>query len=67
MDLQAAADYIGVYFKGLADRYLQGKSKLPSWGPVVDEGVARYVEGVGHWIKGNLEYAQPLLLACEFD
>lgn len=55
IDLQAASDCVGVFFKDLADRYLLAKTKLPSWGPGVDEGVARYVEGVAHWIRGNIE------------
>jgi hypothetical protein len=55
IDLQAASDYVGVYFKELIDRYLVARAKLQSWGPIVDRDVARYVEATAHWARGNLE------------
>ena len=36
IDLQAAADYVGVYFRGLIDRFEADKSLLPSFGEELD-------------------------------
>lgn len=57
MDLQPAADYIGEYFKVLMDRFITKKAEIPSWGPKVDADVAQYVEALGHWIQGNLDWS----------
>lgn len=55
IELQAASDYIGTYFKVLMDRYLDARKRIPSWGPDVDPGVARYMDATAHWVRGNLE------------
>ena len=36
MSLQEAADYVGVHFKELIDKFLAGKTHLPSFGKEVD-------------------------------
>ncbi|THV02877.1 terpenoid synthase [Dendrothele bispora CBS 962.96] len=55
--LQQTCDYIGTYVEKLMTRFLSAKSRLPSWGPEVDAEVAMYVEAMGHWIKGNLDWS----------
>ena len=57
MDLQTAADEIGVYFGELMKQFLADKARLPSWGPCVDVDVARYVDALGHWVVGNLHWS----------
>lgn len=56
IDLQAASDLVGVQFKVLMDRHLDARKRLPSWGPETDAGVARYMDAMAHWVRGNLEY-----------
>ncbi|KAF5392278.1 hypothetical protein D9757_001488 [Collybiopsis confluens] len=55
MELQAAADYIGVYFKELMDRFLDARGRIPSFGTEIDAGVAQYLDALAHWVRGNLE------------
>ncbi|KAI0077885.1 terpenoid synthase [Panus rudis PR-1116 ss-1] len=57
LDLQGAADYVGEYFKVLIDRFLDGKAKLPSWGPEMDATVSQYIMAMESWIIGNLEWS----------
>ncbi|EMD34166.1 hypothetical protein CERSUDRAFT_98094 [Gelatoporia subvermispora B] len=57
IDVQAAADKVGVKFKVLMDRFLELKTSLPKWGPTVDAAVASYVMAMEHWVIGNLEWS----------
>jgi hypothetical protein len=57
LDLQTASDEVGVYFKELMDRFIADKTRLRSWGPSIDADVQRYVEAMGHWVIGNLEWS----------
>ncbi|KAK7463069.1 hypothetical protein VKT23_007655 [Stygiomarasmius scandens] len=56
-DLQTACDYAGFYFKKLMAQLDMAKVRLPSWGPVVDAQVAQYVEAIGYWVRGNLDWS----------
>ncbi|KAK7463064.1 Sesquiterpene synthase 10 [Stygiomarasmius scandens] len=56
-DLQEACDYIGHYFKKLMARFTSAKARLPSWGSNVDAEVAKYVDAMGHWVRGNLDWS----------
>jgi hypothetical protein len=55
--LQAASDEVGTYFKELMDRFMADRERLRSWGPSIDANVQRYVEAMGHWVIGNLEWS----------
>ncbi|KAF9490782.1 terpenoid synthase [Pleurotus eryngii] len=57
MGIQEAVDHVGVHFQQIMDIYMESKSRLPSWGPEVDANIARYVEALGHWAKGNLDWS----------
>lgn len=39
--------------KSTIDRFEINRAKLPSWGPEVDDMVAKYIEGLQDWIVGN--------------
>lgn len=56
MDLQAAADYIGVQFHREVENFIADKALLPSWGPEVDANVAACVEALENWTTGLLEF-----------
>jgi len=51
-DLQSAVDYVGELCAQTIDTFCANKKKLPSWGPEVDDMVARYVQGLQDWIVG---------------
>ncbi|KAH9945295.1 terpenoid synthase [Epithele typhae] len=58
IDLQAASDRIGAHFGALMDTFVRTRAALRSFGsPALDAAVARYVEAMGHWIIGNLDWS----------
>nr|BBH51499.1 putative sesquiterpene synthase [Clitopilus sp.] len=57
MSLQQASNYIGQHCETLMDRFVSSQVRLPSWGPVVDREVRLYIQGLGAWIKGNLDWS----------
>ncbi|KAH7911343.1 isoprenoid synthase domain-containing protein [Hygrophoropsis aurantiaca] len=57
IELQEAADMVGGIFEELMRRYLEDRTRLPSWGPEVDADVARYIQGIDHWVVGNLQWS----------
>lgn len=50
--LQSAVDYVGELCAETIDTFSANKARLPSWGPEVDDMVARYVQGLQDWIVG---------------
>ncbi|KAG5636068.1 hypothetical protein H0H81_009214 [Sphagnurus paluster] len=57
MTLQEASDHIGEYCAELMERFMTAQNHLPSWGACVDSEVARFIQGLGCWIKGNLDWS----------
>ncbi|THH27414.1 hypothetical protein EUX98_g6777 [Antrodiella citrinella] len=57
LDLQGAADYVGVHFKVLMDQFLEDKKRLPSWGAEMDARVAQFVMASESWVVGNLNWS----------
>lgn len=56
LDIQGAADYVSEVYTRLFSQYEHGRKSLPSWEPETDVAVARYVNGIGCWLRGNIEY-----------
>jgi len=52
MTLQAAVDYVGNLCAQTIDSFVENRSKVPSWGPEIDEMVQRYIVGLQDWIVG---------------
>jgi len=52
LDLQGAVDYVGNLCSQTIDTFIENKANLPSWGPEIDDMVARYVQGLQDWIVG---------------
>ncbi|RDX52874.1 terpenoid synthase [Lentinus brumalis] len=52
-DLCGAMEWIGDHHKTLVDRFLAQYNKLPTWGSDLDAEVARYVHGLGNWVRAN--------------
>ncbi|KAJ3766764.1 isoprenoid synthase domain-containing protein, partial [Lentinula raphanica] len=57
IDLQAASDCVGSYFKQLMDRHVDARKRLPSWGPEIDADVARWLAAMIRWVRGNLDWS----------
>ncbi|OJA16455.1 hypothetical protein AZE42_04671 [Rhizopogon vesiculosus] len=55
--IQEAADCIGVVFNQLIVRFLQDKSRLPSWGADIDREVELYLRGLTDWVGGSLVWS----------
>lgn len=55
MDLQTAVDHAGAHCEELMSCFVAAQTQLPSWGSVIDSQIARYISGLGRWMKGNLE------------
>lgn len=55
LTLQEASDHVGAHCKELMDLFVSAQARLPSWGTSIDSEVARYIHGLGCWVKGNLE------------
>ncbi|TEB39611.1 terpenoid synthase [Coprinellus micaceus] len=55
--LQGAVDYVGDLCQQTIDAFCHNKTKIPSWGPEIDDMVARYVQGLQDWIVGSLHWS----------
>ncbi|KAJ6559022.1 hypothetical protein B0H10DRAFT_1708996, partial [Mycena sp. CBHHK59/15] len=54
---QSAVDLVGDMCKDCIYWFLNLRSKLPCWGPIVDREVGTYVYGLQHWIIGCLHWS----------
>jgi len=52
-DLHGAMKYISDMHDALADHFLSNYRSMPSFGQPIDEWVARYIQGLGNWVRAN--------------
>lgn len=52
-DLNGALDWVSKYHDDIAGQFLEAFRNLPSWGKPLDAEVARYVDGLGRWVRAN--------------
>lgn len=57
VDVQTAMDIAGDMFKENMDRFFLERDNLPSWGPEIDKQVDLFVDGLGYWISGNINWS----------
>lgn len=57
IDVQGAMDYIGGLHDRLVKSFLLAKDRLPTWGEPIDSQVARYVHGLGNWVRANDQWS----------
>lgn len=57
LDLQGAADRVGDMWRQAVEGFCTNKMKVPSWGPKIDEDVAKYIQGLEDWIVGGVEWS----------
>ena len=55
--LQEAANHVGVVFESLMDTYVKNKALVRSFGPEHDANIQAYMQNVGYWVVGNLEWS----------
>ncbi|EAU88892.1 hypothetical protein CC1G_12294 [Coprinopsis cinerea okayama7 len=55
--LQSAVDYVGSLCQQTINTFCENKQQLPSWGPEIDDMVAKYVQGLEDWIVGSLHWS----------
>lgn len=69
INLQDAADAVGVRYKELVDGFIADEMSLPSWGPDMDRLVAGYVKGMKDWVIGNMirSFETPRYFGVERD
>ncbi|KAK4185224.1 terpenoid synthase [Podospora australis] len=53
LDPQGAVNWICEWSDGVLKEFIETKNNLLSWGPEIDEQVARYVDGLAFWVRGN--------------
>jgi len=56
-DVDGAMTWIGEFHDRLAKSFLLTKDRLPSWGGSIDAQVARYVHGLGNWVRANDQWS----------
>ena len=52
-DVHGAMEWVAERHRHLVDQFLEHVGKLPSWTPEIDAQVARYVDGLGNWVRAN--------------
>ncbi|TBU29047.1 terpenoid synthase [Dichomitus squalens] len=52
-DLHGAMEWVAERHRILVGQFLERFGRLPSWGPEIDAQVARYVDGLGNWVRAN--------------
>ncbi|KII83736.1 hypothetical protein PLICRDRAFT_119075 [Plicaturopsis crispa FD-325 SS-3] len=57
MDVQASANYAGVYFAELMATFVERRAHLESRGSLVDANVVRCIDAMGHWVVGSVEWS----------
>lgn len=52
-DIPGAMKWVDEYHDKLAAKFLSSLKKVPSWGKIIDDQVAIYVDGLGNWVRAN--------------
>jgi hypothetical protein len=56
IDIQGAMNWVYEYHKELEAKFMNlYENKFPKFGEPVDAQLARYVDGIGNWVRANYE------------
>lgn len=55
--VQSAVDHAGKMWRDTMEKFIADEQRLPSWGPVVDDMVQKYVSGLRDWSVGSLHWS----------
>ncbi|KAH7333753.1 isoprenoid synthase domain-containing protein [Rhizoctonia solani] len=57
LELQDAVDYVNQLIEQRVQDYLEAKARLPSFGPDLDNEVARYIQGIEYSIQACIDWS----------
>ena len=57
MTLQEAVNHVGEVFESLMGTYMKNKALVRSFGPEHDANIQAYMQGIGYWAVGNIEWS----------
>ncbi|CAE6490517.1 unnamed protein product [Rhizoctonia solani] len=55
--VEDAIEYVDRRIRQRVDEYVAAKGKLPSFGPGLDEQVARYIQGIEYFVQGFIDWS----------
>jgi hypothetical protein len=56
LTINEAIDYVAELCEKSMNRFVETRSKVPSWGEVIDKEVSIYLDGLQHWMSGVLDW-----------
>jgi len=57
-DIQGAMDWVYQYHKEVQAEFMDiYENKIPKFGEPVDTELAQYVDGIGNWVRANVEWS----------
>jgi hypothetical protein len=57
-DIQGAMDWTYQYHKEIQGKFMDiYENKIPKFGEPVDTELAQYVDGIGNWVRANVEWS----------
>jgi len=57
VDHSGAMKWLDTYIGDIVSTFLSDQKRLPSWNEEVDKKVKVYVDGLGHWVRGNDDWS----------
>ena len=57
VDIQDAINYLEERYNNTAKNFLEDMKDIPSFSEALDYLVSEYVQGMGDWVKGYLEWS----------
>ncbi|KAG8727175.1 hypothetical protein FRC11_013765 [Ceratobasidium sp. 423] len=57
LGVQEAIEYVDRRIRQRVDEYVAAKDKLPSFGPGLDEQVAKYIQGIEYFVQGFIDWS----------
>lgn len=58
VDIQEAMDWVYQYHKGVQAKFMDTyENKIPKFGEPVDTELAKYVDGIGNFVRANFEWS----------
>ncbi|CAE7214440.1 unnamed protein product [Rhizoctonia solani] len=57
LDLEGAMEYVDQLIRKRVQDYVDAKAKLGSFGPELDDKVAKYVRGIEYWVQGAIDWS----------
>lgn len=56
LNLESAMDYVDQLVRKRLQEYVQAKAQLRSFGPELDDKVARYIQGLEYAVQGSISW-----------